>query len=341
MISDDQYRTSTQYRLFSFPSAQALLAKRTKTNAHSRAQLPDETVYLTVEEEVELVDYYVGKLWDLCRLFKVPSHVKVNHLQVSLTQACATSFLLRYYLTETPLTTHPKHMILTALFLSSKTENHFIPIEYFKAQLPVSVDSSQLTSLEFPLSSGIQFSYTVHSCLRPLWGFGLELLALIDEGALDYEKSSVRKIMDEARQWGQESLRTDAQFLYTPPQIALACIFHYNEELVREFLKIKFVAASVSSSVGENDTVRLENGQEDPAERLISVVVACDALITERLEVIQTRSKEDEHLLVKGIDKKLWQCRKVLDAQESSGDTPKRKASSQEEREVKKPKTSE
>ena len=78
MISDDQYRTSTQYRFFSFASSEALLAKRTKTNAHSHAQLPQETVYLTVDEEVELVDYYVGKLWDLCRLFKVPSHVKVH-----------------------------------------------------------------------------------------------------------------------------------------------------------------------------------------------------------------------------------------------------------------------
>ena len=77
MISDDQYRTSTQYRFFSFPSPQVLLAKRTKTNAHSRSQLPQEIVYLTVDEEVELVDYYVGRLWDFCRLFKVPSHVKV------------------------------------------------------------------------------------------------------------------------------------------------------------------------------------------------------------------------------------------------------------------------
>src|SRR5436190_15139196 len=74
-------------------------------------------------------------------------------------QATATSFLLRYYLHNTPLTTHPKYLILTALFLAAKTENAFLPLEYFKQQLPASVDSSQLTSLEFPLSSGLQFSY--------------------------------------------------------------------------------------------------------------------------------------------------------------------------------------
>lgn len=77
MISDDPYRTSTQYRLFSFPSLTSLQTQRTKTNAQSRSQLPPETPYLTIDEEIELVDYYVSKLWDFCRLFKLPSHVKV------------------------------------------------------------------------------------------------------------------------------------------------------------------------------------------------------------------------------------------------------------------------
>ena len=77
MISDDPFRTSTQYRLFSYPSERELLAQRTKTNAHSRTQLPADAPYLTVTEEIELIDYYVSKLWDLCRLFRVLSHVKV------------------------------------------------------------------------------------------------------------------------------------------------------------------------------------------------------------------------------------------------------------------------
>jgi hypothetical protein len=77
MISDDPYRTSTQYRLFSYASKEDLLAQRTKTNAQSRAQLPSDATYLSVTEETELIDYYVSRLWDLCRLFRVPSHVRV------------------------------------------------------------------------------------------------------------------------------------------------------------------------------------------------------------------------------------------------------------------------
>ena len=84
MISDEPYRTSTQYRLFSYSSPDELLAQRTKTNTHSRSQLPPEASYLTVSEEIELVDYYVSKLWGFCRLFKVPSHVKVLHSMESI-----------------------------------------------------------------------------------------------------------------------------------------------------------------------------------------------------------------------------------------------------------------
>ena len=80
MLSDDLYRVSTQYRRFSYASQEDLLRQRAETNAQSRAQLPPETDYLSVTEEIELVDYFVSKLWELCRLFRVPSHVKVRSL---------------------------------------------------------------------------------------------------------------------------------------------------------------------------------------------------------------------------------------------------------------------
>jgi cyclin H len=347
MISDDPYRASTQYRLFSYPSPQDLLTQRTKTNGQSLSQLPTDSTYLSVTEEVELVDYYVDRLWDLCRLFQVPSHVRVSSTLsiLLLIQATATSFLLRYYLHNTPLTTHPKHLILTALFLAAKTENAFIPIDYFRKQLPASVDSSQLTSLEFPLSSGLQFSYTVWSCLRPLWGFGLEIMELLNGGALNLEKDDERKVMDDARQWALESLRTDAQFLYTPPQIALACIFHFNQELVRRFLSIKFPPGCVLSptmkTTPRNSTIETaQNGmQEDAAHKLMATVVECDRLISDRLAVVKERSRG----YVTSIDKKLWQCKKLLDSLESSSpstpDTAKRKAHSPDSRDVKKTKS--
>jgi len=230
-------------------------------------------------------------------------------------------------------------MILTALFLAAKTENAFIPIQYFKSQLPASVDTSQLTSLEFPLSQGMQFSYTVWSCLRPLWGFGLDITDLLNEGALDFDKDTLMRILDDARQWGMESLRTEAQFLFTPPQIALSCIFHYSPDLVQEFLAIKFPPGRVLSPVaaaGEEGRVK----QEDARDVLLRTIEACDELISERINVVRGRTKEETVNLVKGIDKKLYQSRKMLDSMGADGvDTAKRKpVSPTGERDVKRAK---
>jgi hypothetical protein len=230
-------------------------------------------------------------------------------------------------------------MILTALFLAAKTENAFIPIQYFKSQLPASVDTSQLTSLEFPLSQGMQFSYTVWSCLRPLWGFGLDITDLLNEGALDFDKDTLMRILDDARQWGMESLRTEAQFLFTPPQIALSCIFHYSPDLVQEFLAIKFPPGRVLSPVaaaGEEGRVK----QEDARDVLLRTIEACDELISERINVVRGRTKEETVNLVKGIDKKLYQSRKILDSMGADGvDTAKRKpVSPTGERDVKRAK---
>src|SRR5579862_357084 len=79
MISDVPYRTSTQYRLFSFPSKESLHLHRSQNTQKSAAQLPPGTNYLTTEEESEIVDFYVGRLWNFCGLFKVSSNVKVNN----------------------------------------------------------------------------------------------------------------------------------------------------------------------------------------------------------------------------------------------------------------------
>jgi hypothetical protein len=162
------------------------------------------------------------------------------------------------------------------------------------------------------------------------------VIELINEGALDFDKDSVRKIMDDARQWGLESLRTDAQFLFTPPQIALSCIYHFSNDLIREFLALKFPPGqTLSPAKAEVDVKNVV--VEDAADRLLATVVACDTLISERLEVIETRSKDDTVKLVTGIDKKLYKCRKQLDIIESR-DTGKRKASP-DDRTVKKAKS--
>ena len=326
MISDEAYRSSTQYRHFSFPSKEKLNAQRARANANAQSRLPPEISYLTVDEDIELIDHYVTKLWELCRHFRAKSAVRVpllscRRLLTPSTQVAATSFLLRYYLHNTPLTIHPHSLYPTALFLASKTENEFIPLDRFKSHLPanLNIDESQITTLEFPLSTGIQFSFTIWSCLRALWGFGLEITTLLNEGAFpeSIDKDRVKKVLDDARSWASESSRTDAQFLYTPPQIALACIRHYNKEIVRLFVDIKFPPGMGAAELGQ---------------RLLQTVEECEALIAERLGVIARRKGGE----IEEIETKLARCIEVLDSMEHSA---KRKADSADEREAKKSKS--
>jgi predicted protein tyrosine phosphatase len=76
MLSDEVYRTCSQYRLFSFASEE-VLGEHRKKNTENAGRVGDVD-YLTPQEAVELVDYYVSKLWDFCHLFKVSSQVKVT-----------------------------------------------------------------------------------------------------------------------------------------------------------------------------------------------------------------------------------------------------------------------
>ena len=166
---------------------------------------------------------------------------------------------------------------------------------------------------------------------------------LLNEGALNFDKDTLLGILDDARQWGMKSLRTDAQFLYTPPQIALACMFHYSPSLVEHFLAIKFPPGRVLSPIAGEDNTAGEGRmkQEDAREVLLRTVKECDDFVSERIKVVEGRTKEETVNLVKGIDKKLYQSKKALDSVEGGEemDTAKRKTGSPaEDRETKRAK---
>jgi Cyclin C-terminal domain len=123
----------------------------------------------------------------------------------------------------------------------------------------------------------------------------------------------VRKVVDDARAWGLESLRTDAQFLYTPPQIALACIRHYDENIVQLFVETKFPDGM---------------GGEELGQKLFQAVVECETLIVERLGAIARRDEKK----IEALEAKLARCKEVLDSMPPA----KRKVDLPDEREAKK-----
>lgn len=132
---------------------------------------------------------------------------------------------------------HPRDIMLTCLFLATKTENHFTPIDQFTSRIPNS-NPETILELEFTVSEAIDFKFTVHHPYRALHGFYLDLQKA-------FESASAERLggyHDEARKLVASSILGDATFLFAPSQIALSALLSVNRELICSFLKIRMPA---------------------------------------------------------------------------------------------------
>jgi len=233
MKEDDLYRQTSQFRLWSFTHT-ALENLRKRTNAAAIENISNliredgketaEIDFLSWEEELELVSFYAKKMNDIAGVFKLPSSIK----------ATATTFLKRFYLHNSVMDYHPKTIMLTCLFLCTKTENYYIPLEKFVSTIPkTTVDD--IIPLELPVSQSLRFCFSVHHPYRPLHGFYLDIQAVLP----NYEKEKLGKLIGDARNQVGDSLYGDSMFLYTPSQISLACLRSIDSSIVQLYIQQK------------------------------------------------------------------------------------------------------
>ncbi|SLM39531.1 CyclinH/Ccl1 [Lasallia pustulata] len=364
MNEDDIYRTSTQYRLWSFtPDSLASLRSTTNSLAADRVRaaikrlrqsqasgsdapaahenggqsgtvkrLQEQNVIdcLSVEEEKMLVGYYCSKAMELADFCDFPTNVKVGrrpgwqmrslqHAHDGV-QGTAVQYLKRFYLSNSPMTYHPKEMMPSAIFLSTKTENHYTSLKAFVSKLPKTT-AEDVVAPEFLLTQGLRFTFDVRHPQRGLEGGLLELLALATgkgQPAASLEKTPIqlqgdmmkveptRGAKTVARSPGDlkariqnahgkakdilktSALLTDAYFLYTPAQIWLATLLLVDEPLALFYLDVKLPPQS---------GVKL---------KLVSTLRTC----AETLQSSASMSPSGEELKeLTRIDKKLYKCR--------------------------------
>ncbi|KAI0651732.1 cyclin-like protein [Trametes meyenii] len=184
--------------------------------------------FLNADEEHLLVKLYVGKISQLCGHFRFPEEV----------EATAVSYMKRFYLKNTVMDWHPKNVMLTALFLATKTTNHPISLESYASHIPRTVPSDVL-DLEFLVAQSLGFDFAVWHPHRALWGMWLDMQtlpdALIEELAKAYENA-----VGHAR----AARLTDAELVYTPSQIALACFSLASPTLASAWARSKFSSLS-------------------------------------------------------------------------------------------------
>ncbi|KAK2734895.1 hypothetical protein FQN55_002464 [Onygenales sp. PD_40] len=375
MHEDEIYRTSSQYRLWSF-TATSLQSIRANTNAvaaervraairrakQARQQTAtpeggtpnaaaagedgkenadgtgngDEIECLTPEEELELVRYYCEKTMELGDAYRPALSTAVR--------ATAIQYLRRFYLTNSPMTYHPKSIMPCALFLATKTENYYMSLRSFAEHIPNSTPED-IIAPEFLLTQGLRFTFDVRHPFRSLEGGIMELNAIArGEGApgphhvgaqtpeglrerisalapnpanqkftgsitsrIGIAHDTTRQILRSAAQL------TDVYFLYTPSQIWLAALLLADRPLAEFYLDAKLgpiipTSTSTSSSSSSSTLSPTARALSSLRDKLTTTLTNCADTLSTYQETHTDATAPATMKNLKRIGKKLYHC---------------------------------
>lgn len=343
LTEDDLYRTSTQFRLWSYTleSLASLRATTNKTSAsrvvaaiskRRESQAQNGTANgttsnaaistLTPVEELQIITHYARQLifWSTS-LFHFPYAVT----------ATAAIYYKRFYLSNSPMTYHPKTIFPTCLFLATKTENHYTELGTFVETIKssgskIKPTKEEVLAPEYLLVQGLRFTLDIRHPRRGLDAVWMELEAVAkgqtvrvqpgvtqgpkglqeemeeleepeDKTGLDLSSASARAGTAHAKTKETligAALLTDCYFLFTPAQIMLAALLLVDAPLVRFYLRLKLGSGDGAES--EARTLRIVQTVRDCADMLRNFQAGKDpGLPASREELFK-------------VDKKLYEC---------------------------------
>lgn len=176
----------------------------------------------------------------------------------------------------------------TCLFLAAKTTNNPVPIDVFVSKLQ-GFKATDVLDLEFLVAQSLGFEFWVRGAERAVRGWALELQ---DQPTPPID--AMQRALPGALDRLHASRYTDAEFLYSPAQIALACWRASNRELVDNFLDWKYESAAS------------EEGAPQPYGCSVSDL---RRIIEEVEEVVKDDSGANPELKrIKEVDKRLKAC---------------------------------
>ncbi|OJJ48926.1 hypothetical protein ASPZODRAFT_1355993 [Penicilliopsis zonata CBS 506.65] len=356
MIEDEIYRSSSQFRLWSYTES-SLRDLRANTNAVAsdrvraalqrarQARQPvnpngsnaetaideKEIECLNPEEELELVRYYCEKTLELGETYKPPLPTNVR--------ATAIQYLRRFYLTNSPMTYHPKSIMACALFLATKTDNYYMSLRQFADGIPGdNTTAEDVIAPEYLIMQGLRFTFDVRHPFRGLEGGIMELQAMAQglgqpaphlpqqtpedlrralhlippnpsASSSSSSSSSLTDRIAHAHHNTRELLKTaaqmtDAYFLYTPSQIWLSALFIADRPLAEFYLFTK-IGSPASLPPSTSSSSSSTNPLDALRTKLIHTITSCSAL----LQAYTSLSTGPEQMKsLKAIAKKLYHC---------------------------------
>ncbi|KIV91351.1 hypothetical protein PV10_05897 [Exophiala mesophila] len=347
MIEDDAYRASSQYRYWSY-TKESLSRIRHNTNdlaservraAFRRAQTaaktsrngaadsntdadanvdnektqlsPDvgedlvEIQTLTVDEELKIVEWGCQKIMDMGEAMnpRIPTAIVATAIQ----------YLRRFYLTNSPMTYHPKQIMMCALYLATKSDHFYISLPRFISEL-ANVSEDNVKAPEFLLLQGLRFTLDVRHPMKGLQGGHIEMNEMAEEGlirGIKGERRDREKRIGAAADQAKELLATaaqmtDAYFLFTPAQIWLGAVMVADRELVERYLdaKIDGLRKLPSGMLPVNDAEE-EKAREAFRTKLLATISSCASLLEDYKSPDNDAASRKE---MKRIGKKLTVC---------------------------------
>lgn len=307
ITDDDLYRNSSQYRVWSFTKEQlqqrrnalnkraaAVVREKVRQFIEDHQELSQEelnaiverAIPVTTEEELKFINFFAKKVQSFCYSLNLPTEVT----------ATAISFFRRFFLINSAMEIHPKHILLTSIFLACKSENYFIGIEAFAKK--TKSKSESILKYEFNLLESLQFTLLNHHPFRPLHGFFLDIQFVL-RGKVDL--NYLGQIYTNCKKKIMEILLTDAVYLYTPPQITLASLLIEDEALTLKYLEVKFGSPSneidlttddeepksETKTEGEPETEKDASAKETKTpiiqlDKLLALIRECQDVITKK-----------------------------------------------------------
>ncbi|KAG5662536.1 hypothetical protein KAF25_004954 [Fusarium avenaceum] len=288
---DERYRQSSQFRLWSFTTAN-LQDLRAKTNSLAREQIAPRLAtdpppdFLTPDEETRLVKFFTVELIRAAQFCELPTEIR----------ATAAIFLRRFYVTNSVMTYPATDLLKTSLFFGCKAEGFFYKLNAFSEKFP-NTTGEQILAGEFLLCQGIRFAFDVRHPFRALEGAILELRRRLPD-----EETRINKAHARARDILKFSpLVTDAYFHYAPSQIMMAALSMVDHGLLDILIP----------SAGQGNDASQESAFANMRDKILGAVDNCRKMLEEEPPERMTDYWGTPEIVkaMKPLRKKLQKCR--------------------------------
>ena len=177
----------------------------------------DETDYdhfLSPGEEALLTKHYETILRDFCRKFQPPMPRCVV--------GTAFQYYKRFYLNNSVMDFHPKHIVVTCVYMAAKVEEFNVSMAQFVANVRGDREKASAIVLnnELFLMQQLKYHLTVHNPLRSIEGF------IIDMKTRFPQCGDPEKLRPHIDHFIELTFSTNACFLLSPSQIALSAVVY-------------------------------------------------------------------------------------------------------------------